>query len=64
MATVAGHCKSACAARVSTEASDEYRLMAVVIGFHCVLVNCELARRGVQRGEAVATAESRRARAW
>jgi len=35
-----------CAPRISITASCEYSLMAVVVGFHCDVISCELARRG------------------
>jgi len=39
-----------CFARVSTACG--VLVMTVVIGFHCDVISCELARRGVQRGAA------------
>jgi len=36
-----------CATRVSTSGSREYRLMVVLVGFHCDVISCELALLGV-----------------
>ena len=41
-----------CATRIFAAASYEYWLMAVVVGFHCDVISCGLARRGVRRGVA------------
>ena len=40
-----------CAARVSTAASYNYLLTDVVIRIHCDVISCDLAQRGVWRGE-------------
>ena len=37
---------------ISTAASCKYWLMAVVVGFHCDVISCNLARRGVRSGAA------------
>ena len=49
---------------VSTGASCEYLLMAVVVGFHCDVVSCKLARRGVWRGAAEACGSGADKRMW
>jgi len=36
----------------STSASYGYRLTTVVLGFHCDVISCQLARRNVRRGAA------------
>jgi len=38
--------------------------MAVVVGFHCNVVSCELAWRGVQRGAAETTAAAAESSAY
>jgi len=60
---VKGQCKNMCAAQFIA-ASCENWLMAVVVGFHCNVVSCELAWRGVQRGAAETTAAAAESSAY
>jgi len=49
-----GRCRNvyAVATWASTAASYEYWLTAVVVGFHCDIISCELAWWGMQHGAA------------
>ena len=53
-----GQCKNVRATRVSTLASYEYWLMAIVAGLHCDVISCELARRGAWRARPRPAAEA------
>ena len=57
-------CKNVRATRVSTAASYEYRLTAVIMGFCCHVISCALARRGVRRGAAEASGRGGVQCAW
>jgi len=37
----------------------EYRLMAVVVGFHCDVISCERVRRGVWHGAVEASGKTK-----
>jgi len=54
------------AERVSTAASCEYWLMAVVVGFNCDVISCQLAWQGVQHraAEASRSGGDLRMRVW
>jgi len=51
---VKGRCNNVYATRVSAASSHLSGLMAVVVGFRCDVISCELAREGVRRGTAEA----------
>ena len=43
---------------------SEYWLMVVVVGFHCDIISCELARRGLRRGATEASGSDVVYRVW
>jgi len=61
---VKGQCRNMRPTRVPTAVSYEFRLMAVVVGFHRDVINCELARRDVRRGAAEASGSCGVERVW
>ena len=61
---VKGQCKNVCATRVSIATYHGYWLMAVVVGFHCEAIRCEVARRDGWRGAVKASSSGAVQRVW
>jgi len=61
---IRSQCRNLCYTRVSTAASCGYRLLAVELSFHCDVISCQLARRGVRRGTAKASISGGVQRVW